>query len=188
MHSLILFASGKGSNVAAIHAYFKENGKAKVALIVSNNKDAGVLEFATQENIPFLIIDRKTFKEELLVEQIRDFDPSLVVLAGFLWKVPESLIRAFPGQIINIHPALLPKYGGKGMYGHHVHHAVIEAKELQSGITIHEVNEAYDEGRILLQASCAVSEDDTPDSLAANIHKLEHFYFPRTIEFLLSGK
>lgn len=186
MHSLIIFASGKGSNAAAIIDYFKKNGQARVALIVTNKQDAGVLEIANREHIPFLIIDRKTFTETLLLEQLQEHNPSLIILAGFLWKIPETLVKAFPDKIINIHPALLPAYGGKGMYGHHVHHAVLAAGEQQSGITIHRVNEAYDEGATIVQACCPVEKDDTADQLAARIHQLEHYFFPRTIEFLLS--
>ena len=187
MHSLIIFASGAGTNAAAIIAYFKKNGKAKVSLIVSNKQDAGVLEIAKREDIPFLIINKQTFSETLIVEQLKDYDPSLIILAGFMWKIPETLVHAFPGKIINIHPALLPLYGGKGMYGHHVHHAVVNAKEKESGITIHYVNEAYDEGNIILQARCKVETNDMPDELASRIHKLEHFYYPRVIEYLLNN-
>ncbi|MBS1772442.1 MAG: phosphoribosylglycinamide formyltransferase [Bacteroidetes bacterium] len=185
MHSLIIFASGRGSNAQAIIDYFKKNGGAKVSLIVSNKADAGVLDIAKNEHIPFLIIDKHTINEALLVEQLIDSNPSLIILAGFLWKVPDAVLNAFPGRIINIHPALLPKYGGKGMYGHHVHEAVIAAKEKESGITIHYVNEHYDEGNIITQARCSITGTDTPDSLAYKIHKLEHYFFPRTIEFLL---
>jgi len=188
MHSLVIFASGAGSNAAAIIDYFKKNGKARVSLIVSNKAEAGVLDIARREEIPFLIINKKTFAETLLIEQINDCKPSLIVLAGFLWKIPETLVHAFPGKIINIHPALLPNYGGKGMYGHHVHDAVIAAKDQESGITIHYVNEHYDEGNTILQARCKIAENDTPADLAKNIHKLEHFYFPRAIEFLLGDR
>lgn len=158
-----------------------------MALIVSNKADAGVLDIARREHIPFLVVDRTTFNETLLVEQIADCNPSLIVLAGFLWKIPENMIQAFPGKIINIHPALLPAYGGKGMYGHNVHHAVIAANEQESGISIHYVNEVYDSGSVILQARCSVEADDTADSLADRIHRLEHFYFPRAIEFLLQA-
>lgn len=188
MHSLIIFASGKGSNAQAIIDYFKQNRKAKVSLIVSNKADAGVLDIARNEHIPFLVVDKHSFKETLLIEQLKEYNPSLVVLAGFLWKIPDALVAAFPDKIINIHPALLPNYGGKGMYGHHVHNAVVAAKDAESGITIHYVNEVYDSGNIIVQARCKVHEGDTADSLAARIHHLEHFYFPRAIEFLLSGK
>ncbi len=188
MHNIIIFASGKGSNARAIIDYFKTNGKARVALIVSNKQDAGVLDIAKDEHIPFLITDRKTFGEALLIDQMESYNPSLIVLAGFLWKIPESIVAAFSGKIINIHPALLPQYGGKGMYGHHVHNAVLENKEAQSGITIHSVNEAYDKGAILLQVHCPVMPEDTADTLAARVHELEHFYYPRTIHFLLDSQ
>ena len=185
MHSLVIFASGKGTNAAAIIDYFKTNGKAKVSLIVSNKADAGVLDIARAEQIPFLIIDRNTFNDTLIIEQIRDYKPSLIVLAGFLWKMPDHFIEAFPDKIVNIHPALLPLYGGKGMYGHHVHNAVLGAKDIESGITVHYVNEVYDSGNIILQARCEVKETDTADTLATRIHSLEHFYYPRAIDFLL---
>lgn len=185
MHSLIIFASGKGSNAQAIIDYFKENKKARVSLIVSNKADAGVLDIARREHIPFLVVDKTTFRETLLIEQLLEHEPSLIVLAGFLWKIPDALIHAFPNKIVNIHPALLPSYGGKGMYGHNVHNAVIAAAEKESGITIHYVNEVYDSGNIIVQARCPVHGNDTADRLAARIHHLEHFYFPRSIEFLL---
>ena len=187
MQSIIIFASGAGTNTAAIIEYFKKKKKAKVALIVSNNPDAGVLDIAKAEDIPFLIVNKKTFKQTLILEQLSSYEPSLIVLAGFLWKIPSSVINTFPGKIINIHPALLPGYGGKGMYGHHVHDAVIAAGEKESGITIHYVNEQYDKGNIIVQARCAVKKNDTASTLASRIHKLEHFYFPRTIEFLLTN-
>jgi phosphoribosylglycinamide formyltransferase-1 len=187
MHSLIIFASGNGSNAQAIIDYFKQTGQAKVSLIVCNKAGAGVLNIARKEMIPFLIVDEASFKETLLIEQLRDLKPSLIVLAGFLWKIPDVLVQAFPDKIINIHPALLPNYGGKGMYGRHVHNAVIAAKDAESGITIHYVNEVYDNGNIIVQARCKVHSDDTLHSLAERIHHLEHFYFPRTIEFLLEN-
>ena len=185
MHSLIVFASGAGSNAQAIIDYFKNNGKAKVALIVCNKPNAGVLEIAKREMIPFLLITSRTLNETMLLEQLKSYTPSLIVLAGFLLKIPATLVQEFPGQIINIHPALLPAYGGQGMYGHHVHDAVIQAKEHESGITIHYVNELYDEGNTITQAHCKVLKNDTPTTLAARIHKLEHFYYPRVVEFLL---
>jgi phosphoribosylglycinamide formyltransferase-1 len=187
MHSLIIFASGQGTNAAAIIAHFRHSGKARVALIVTNKADAGVLRIAKEEHIPFLIIDRQRFREALFLEQLREYKPSLLVLAGFLWKVPETVLAAFPDRFVNIHPALLPLYGGKGMYGHHVHEAVLSAGDPHSGITIHQVNEVYDEGRVLLQAHCPVLPGDTADTLAGRIHSLEHFYYPRTIEFLLDS-
>jgi len=188
MHSLVIFASGAGTNAAAIIAHFKNNGNAEISLIVSNRAEAGVLEIAKKEEIPFLIVDSTTFRETLLIEQIRDRSPSLIVLAGFLWKIPKAVIHEFHNRIINIHPALLPRYGGKGMYGHNVHDAVINSKDAESGITIHYVNEAYDEGNIILQARCKVEADDSADELASRIHKLEHFYYPRVIEYLLEDQ
>jgi phosphoribosylglycinamide formyltransferase-1 len=185
MHSLIIFASGRGSNAAAIIAHFKQTGKAHVALIVTNNSDAGVLDIAREEHIPFLVIDKTSIKETLLIEQMQDYKPSLIVLAGFMWKVPDGIVHAFINKIVNLHPALLPAYGGKGMYGHHVHHAVLEAAEPETGITIHYVNERYDEGNIIMQARCKVQPGDTSDTLADRIHALEHFYYPRTLEWLL---
>lgn len=185
MHQLILFASGRGSNVQAIIDFFGSNNKVKPALIVCNNPEAGVLEIAARHKVPTLIIDRKSFKEPDFVAQLQKYSPSLIVLAGFLWKVPEVVVQAFPNKIINIHPALLPKYGGKGMYGHNVHAAVVAAQEKESGITIHYVNEHYDEGATILQAHCTLAKEDTPETLASKIHQLEHFYFPRAIEFLL---
>jgi len=185
MQSLIIFASGTGTNAKAIIEHFKKNRKAKVSLIVSNKALAGVVEIAKREEIPFLIVDKKTFHGTLLIEQLKDQNPSVIALAGFLWKIPDAIIHTFPGRIINIHPALLPGYGGKGMYGQKVHDAVLAAKDKESGITIHYVNEKYDDGNIILQARCKVEKNDSADELAARIHKLEHFYYPRAVEFLL---
>lgn len=186
MHSLIIFASGAGSNAKAIIEYFKKNPVAKVTLIVCNKPGAGVIRIAEEKSIPVLMIDKAFVKEGKLLPELIKYNPSLIVLAGFLWKVPDEVVAHFQDQIINIHPALLPKYGGKNMYGNNVHEAVITAKEKESGITIHYVNEVYDEGRIIMQARCTVSGMDNAASLAQNIHILEHFYFPRTIEFLLA--
>jgi phosphoribosylglycinamide formyltransferase 1 len=187
MHSIVIFASGAGTNAHAIIEHFRQNGNAHVSLIVSNKAGAGVLDIARREQIPFLIIDKQTFHETLMLEQLSDYKPSLIVLAGFLWKIPEHLLHEYPGRIINIHPALLPGYGGRGMYGAKVHRAVLASKEKESGITIHYVNEVYDEGNVILQARCLVEEKDDHEKLAARIHKLEHFYYPRVIEYLLSN-
>lgn len=185
MQHLIIFASGKGSNAQAIIDYFKKNGKASVALIVTNKPQAGVLEIAAREHIPFLIIDKKTIGETLLLDQLQAYNPALIVLAGFLWKIPDTILQAFPDRVINIHPALLPQFGGKGMYGEKVHKAVLASNATQSGITIHAVNESYDEGAVLMQVHCLVLPGDTADELAARVHELEHFYYPRTLHFLL---
>jgi len=187
MHNLIIFASGAGTNAAAIIDWCKSTGKASVALVVCNKPGAGVLDIAARNGIPALLVDRESFRSGDFVETLKGYHPSLLVLAGFLWKVPEAVVAAFPGKIINIHPALLPAYGGKGMYGHHVHEAVIATGELSSGITIHYVNEHYDEGDIIVQAHCPVMQGDDASALAKRIHKLEHYYFPLTIGFLLAN-
>lgn len=187
MHSLIIFASGKGSNAQAIIDYFKGNGIAAVSLIVSNKANAGVLNIAQAEGIPSMIINRDEFTDTSFVTKMQEINPTLIVLAGFLWKIPKQMVEAFPEKIINIHPSLLPKYGGKGMFGGHVHNAVIDAAETESGITIHYVDEVYDNGNKILQAHCPVKPEYTPDALAESIHSLEHFFYPRTIEYLLEN-
>lgn len=187
MHQIIIFASGKGSNTSAIIQYFKEHKIAEIALVVTNNATAGVLSLAAMAGIPTLVVDKKSFTSPELIVQLQKHNPSLIVLAGFLWKIPAPFVAAFNGKIINIHPALLPAHGGKGMYGHHVHNAVLACGEVESGITIHQVNEVYDDGGTLLQARCPVMKEDTADTLAGRIHKLEHFYLPRVIHFMLQS-
>ncbi|MCB0696056.1 MAG: phosphoribosylglycinamide formyltransferase [Chitinophagaceae bacterium] len=187
MHSLIIFASGKGSNAQAIIDYFKNNGGARVSLIVSNKAEAGVFNIARAEGVPSMLIDKIMFNSTQFIEDLKMHNPALIILAGFLWKIPTVLVKAFPEQIVNIHPALLPKYGGKGMYGSHVHESVISAGETESGITIHYVDEVYDNGNKILQAHCPIQPGDTADILAESIHKLEHFFYPRTIEYLLEN-
>ena len=183
---IAIFASGAGSNARKIIEYFENKGlRIKVSLIVCNVPNAGVLEIAKEKGIPSLIINKTDFTATGYVESLQNADINFIVLAGFLWKVPEVLVRAYPKAIINIHPALLPKYGGKGMYGARVHEAVITAGEKQSGITIHWVNEHYDEGAIIFQASCSIDASDTADTLANKIHALEHAHFAPTIEKLL---
>ncbi len=187
MKRLIIFASGRGSNADAIIEHFSASGRAAVALIVTTRADAGVLDIAQREQIPSMILqkgqlDTPGFIQSLLAEQ-----PALIVLAGFLWKVPTGFIEAFRGKIVNIHPALLPAYGGKGMWGAHVHAAVLAAGDAQSGITIHYVDEEYDHGATLLQASCPVHPGDDADALARRVQQLEHFWYPRLIEFLIDN-
>ena len=180
---IVLFASGEGTNAQRIIDYFKTSDKIAVTLVVSNKADANVLNRAKAAGIPTLLIDRASFYEsDLAIDALKSAGADLIVLAGFLWMIPENLVKAFPDKIINIHPALLPKFGGKGMYGMHVHRAVIGAKEKESGISIHYVNEHYDEGRIISQHSCMISENDTPELLAEKIHRLEHEFFPAAIE------
>jgi phosphoribosylglycinamide formyltransferase-1 len=194
-----IFASGAGSNARKIIEYFEgggadlnaqgggagSNARIKVSLIVCNVPGAGVLEIAKEKGIPTLLINKEEFARTGYVESLRNADIHFIVLAGFLWKVPAVLVNAYPRSIINIHPALLPKYGGRGMYGARVHEAVIDAGEKESGITIHWVNEQYDEGAIIFQATCLVESGDTPAMLANKIHALEHAHFAPTIEKLL---
>ncbi|MBU0488466.1 MAG: phosphoribosylglycinamide formyltransferase [Bacteroidetes bacterium] len=185
---IAIFASGSGSNAQRITEYFRERKTAEVVRIYTNNPSAYVIERAKNLNLPCHIFDRKIFREtEQILEQLRADQTDLIVLAGFLWLVPANLIAAFPNRIINIHPALLPKYGGKGMYGMRVHDAVIEACEDKSGITIHLVDEIYDNGKTLYQAVCSISDEETPETLAEKIHKLEYAFFPQVIEQYLEG-
>lgn len=180
---MAIFASGAGTNADNIMAHFKNHPTIQVGLVVSNKKEAGVLRIAQDYQVPTLIIKREDFlNSDKYVKELQAANINMIILAGFLWKVPQQLIEAFPERIINIHPALLPSYGGKGMYGHFVHTAVIQAKETESGITIHLVDEDYDHGRHLFQAKCAISPSDNPESLAAKIHQLEHTHFPQIIE------
>jgi phosphoribosylglycinamide formyltransferase-1 len=186
MVKLAIFASGAGSNAAKIIEHFAGNKSVIINLIVSNKKEAGVLGIAAAAKIDTLIINRSSFYETSdCVNQLQARGIDFIVLAGFLWKIPETLIEAFPNRIINIHPALLPNYGGKGMYGNYVHEAVIAAGEKESGITIHFVDAHYDEGDIIFQAKCNIEVSDTPASLADKIHALEHAHFPLVIEQLL---
>lgn len=182
MTQIAIFASGAGSNAKKIiescFAY-------KVSLIVSNKPDAGVLKIASENNIPIIIIEKeKFFRGNGYVDELKAAGIDLIVLAGFLWKIPVSLIKAYHKKMINIHPALLPKYGGKGMYGHFVHEAVIANKEKESGITIHYVDEVYDHGQIILQATCVIDENETPETLAKKVQMLEHKHFPAAVELL----
>lgn len=183
---LAVFASGNGSNAEKIFEHFKEIDHVEVALLLTNNPKALVIERAKKHHVPVEVFDRKRFYDTPeIIDILRAQEIDLIVLAGFMWLVPPALVSAFPNRIVNIHPALLPKYGGKGMYGDFVHKAVLEAKEKESGITIHYVNEHYDEGQIIFQERCAVDADDTPETLAAKIHRLEHRYYPQVIENIL---
>jgi phosphoribosylglycinamide formyltransferase-1 len=183
--NIILFASGAGSNAQQIINHFKGDKKINVVLIVCNNPRAGVLQIAAKEKIPVLLIKKDEFEKNAYLSEINNYHPDLIVLAGFLWKIPDILVNNFTGKIINIHPALLPAYGGKGMYGNAVHKAVVNAKEKESGITIHFVDEKYDNGKIIFQTKCSLDANETAESLAQKIHKLEHQYFPLVIDKLL---
>lgn len=180
---IAIFASGSGTNAEAIMKHFRHHQKIEVSALLSNRPDAYALERARNFNVPTLVFNRKQFYEtgEVLT-WLQQRQITHIVLAGFLWLVPASLIQAYPGRIINIHPALLPKYGGKGMYGLHVHRAVKEAGETETGITIHLVNEKYDEGQILLQARIQLQGTETPEQIAEKVHELEYRHYPDVIE------
>ena len=187
MKQIAIFASGAGSNAKNIIEYLdkKNISPAKVSLIVCSKPGAGVLNIAADNNIPSLIIDKeKFFRGNGYVDELKAANIDFIVLAGFLWKIPSALIKAFHDKMINIHPALLPKYGGKGMYGRFVHEAVLANKEKETGITIHYVDEVYDNGQTILQATCLVSENDTPETLEKKVQSLEHRHFPAAVAFL----
>jgi phosphoribosylglycinamide formyltransferase-1 len=182
---IAIFASGAGSNAEKIINYSATDYQ--VVLIACNKPGAGVISIAEKNNIPCVIIEKEEFfRGNAYVNVLTTAAVDFIVLAGFLWKIPSKLIQAYPNKIVNIHPALLPKYGGKGMYGQHVHEAVIENRETESGITIHWVDEQYDHGSIILQAKCPVLKDDTAQTLAQRIHVLEHEHFPKVVAELAS--
>ncbi len=186
---IAIFASGAGSNARKIIEYFKNSATVKVALIVCNNPRAAVLYIAAEHSIPTLMVNKQSlYKEDNCLEELRLHQIDLIVLAGFLWMIPQNLINNYRNRIINIHPALLPKFGGKGMYGENVHKTVIEAGEKESGITIHYVDEHYDNGDVIFQARCIVDPDDTPSTLAEKVHKLEHEHYSKVIEKLIWTK
>lgn len=183
---IAIFASGSGSNAQKIMEHFKRNSEAEVVLILTNNPQAYVLQRADNFEIPSHIFTREEFYQtDNIIKLLKNLQVDLIVLAGFLWLVPENLLKAFPNKIINLHPALLPKYGGKGMYGDHVHKAVLAAKEEESGITIHFVNEKFDEGEILHQSRFKIEPGDTLEVIKFKGQQLEHQHFPRVIESLL---
>lgn len=189
MKNIVLFASGSGTNAENIALFFRDIPNVKVSYIFSNNSNAGVLERAKKLNIRTFVFDRKMFFDsDEVLNRLSEISPDLIVLAGFLWLVPAKLINAFPDRIVNIHPALLPNYGGKGMYGDRVHQAVIDNGEKESGITIHYVNEKYDDGNIIFQGKCPVETHDTPESVAAKVHELEYEHYPRIIKQLLENQ
>lgn len=189
MTNLAIFASGAGSNAEKIIEYFKGNDRVQVALIVCNKPTAGVLKIAENHGINSILIEKEGFfSQNSCVSALKAHQIDFIVLAGFLWKIPDALVNAYRGKIVNIHPALLPKYGGKGMYGMQVHEAVIQAGETESGITIHHVDEHYDEGDIIFQAKCPIEPGDTPEILAQKVHALEHRHFPKVIAELVSSE
>lgn len=185
MKSIVIFASGSGSNAENIIRHFQSGQKARVTLVLSNKKEARVLDRAQELKVSAMSFNREAVGSGIISSLLDNLKPDLIVLAGYLWKVPESITQKFRNRIINIHPALLPDYGGKGMYGMHVHRAVIDDGRKESGITIHYVNEHYDEGAIIFQAKTPVTEADTPEILAGKIHELEYEHFPKIIEKVL---
>lgn len=186
MQTLAIFASGAGSNARKIIEHFKDHPSIQVGLVVSNKPSAGVIEIAREHSIPVLIIEKeKFFRGDAYLDELKKNHIDFIILAGFLWKIPQALVDVFRNRMVNIHPALLPTYGGKGMYGNFVHEAVIAAKDKESGISIHFVDEHFDHGDLIFQARCPVMEDDTPQSLAARIHQLEHAHYPAVIEKLV---
>lgn len=183
MQQIAIFASGAGTNAARIIDHFRHHPNIRIALVVCNKPGAGVLDIAAREQVPTLIIEKEPFfRGDAYVGELRARQIGFIVLAGFLWKIPTALVQAYPGRIINIHPALLPKFGGKGMYGRFVHEAVIAAGEKESGITIHYVDELYDHGEPIFQAKIIVEKEDTPETLARKIHGLEYEHFAQIIE------
>jgi phosphoribosylglycinamide formyltransferase 1 len=189
MNKIAIFASGSGTNAQCITEYFKIHNNISVSLILSNKPDAYVIERAKKMNIPSYVFTREQFYQtEEIPDILKKNGISYIILAGFLWLIPDNLIHAYPDKIINIHPALLPKHGGKGMFGMKVHQAVVENKEKESGITIHFVNPEYDRGKIIFQQKCRVDEKDTPDDVANKVHKLEYENYPRVIEKVIMGK
>jgi phosphoribosylglycinamide formyltransferase 1 len=185
---IAVFASGSGSNAQRIAEFFAGKGILEISAIYCNNSGAYVLERAKSLGIPSVLFNRNDFyTSSSILDDLKSRKIEWIILAGFLWLIPDSILKAYPHRIINIHPALLPAYGGKGMFGMKVHESVIAAGEKQSGITIHHVNEKYDEGDIIFQATCQIHPGDTPEILAAKIHGLEYEYFPVVIGKLVSG-
>ena len=185
MKKIVIFASGQGSNAQNIILQFNKKGFANVIAVFTNNSSAKVLDIAKNNAIETLIFNKTELSEGFVLNKLKEIKPDLIVLAGFLWKFPESIIDFYPNKIINIHPALLPKYGGKGMYGMNVHRAVLENRETETGITIHYVNKNYDEGEYIFQKSTNIEDCRSADEIATEVLKLEHEYLPKTVEKLL---
>lgn len=185
--NIAIFASGSGSNAQRIIEYFGQRSDIKIKGLLANRPDAYALERAKQLGVPTFVFNREDFfSSDRVLEYLKENSVDWIVLAGFLWLIPPNLLKNYPDRIINIHPALLPAYGGKGMYGSKVHQAVVAAKEKESGISIHYINERYDEGEMIFQAKCLVESEDTPESLAKKIHRLEHEHFPVIIDKVIT--
>lgn len=188
MRRIAIFASGTGTNAENIIKHFFYSDRVIVAAVFCNNAKAGVIDRARQYGIPAVVFNREDlYDTNRILRNLREFEIDFIALAGFMWLMPDYLVKEYSNQIINIHPALLPKYGGKGMYGKKVHQAVIDNKEKESGITIHYVNESYDQGEIIYQHKCEVASDETPESLAEKVHQLEYEHYPQVIEEILAG-
>ena len=185
MKKIVIFASGSGTNAENIIKYFATTKIGTVEAVFTNNANAKVIERAKNHEVPTEIFSKEELFESEILQKINDIQPDLIVLAGFLLKFPENIIAAYPDKIVNIHPALLPKYGGKGMYGMNIHRAIVENKEKETGITIHYVNENYDEGNIIFQKNVSLEDTETPEEVAEKIHELEQRYFPEVIDRLL---
>jgi phosphoribosylglycinamide formyltransferase-1 len=185
MKKIVLFASGSGSNAENIIQYFRQNHVAEVVAVFCNNPKAKVIDRAQNHQVPVVVFSKEELAGESVLLKVHAFGPDLIVLAGFLLMFPINIIKAYPNKIINIHPALLPKYGGKGMYGMNVHRAILENNEIETGISIHYVDEHYDEGDIIFQTKVALNGAESPEEIAAKVHILEHEHFPKTIEKLL---
>jgi phosphoribosylglycinamide formyltransferase 1 len=186
MKKIVIFASGSGSNAEKIILHFNKSSRVNVAAVFTNNPNAKVLDKAKKHNVPTQVFDKQELMNGFVLEKINKINPDLIVLAGFLLKFPENIIKQYPNKTINIHPALLPKYGGKGMYGINVHQAVLDNKDLESGITIHYVNEQYDEGEFIFQKSVSIKNCKTAEEIAQKVLELEHLYFSEVIEKLIT--
>ena len=186
MKKIAILASGEGTNAERIIRYFTGHPTVKVVVVITNKAEAGVIRRAENLQVPVEYLPASAFKEGKATAMLQHYEADFVVLAGFLLRIPDDMLCDYPDKIVNIHPSLLPKFGGKGMYGSRVHEAVLEAGETESGITIHYINEHYDEGVIILQAQCPVVEGDTPDTLANRVHQLEYEHYPKVIEQLLT--
>lgn len=188
MKRVVIFASGSGSNAENLIKFFHNSDNASVVQVLTNNPHAKVLDRCKRLKVSALSFNRIAFTQtEDVLNILKSSNPDLIVLAGFLWKFPENILKNFPNKVINIHPALLPKFGGKGMYGMNVHEAVVNNKETETGITIHYVNENYDEGAIIFQAKCKVEASDSAEDVATKIHKLEMEHFPKVVDDLLKN-
>ena len=187
MIKIVIFASGSGTNAENIIRHFKATKTASIEAVFTNKADAQVIQRAEKYQVPTQVFSKNDLETGKVLQEINTIQPDLIVLAGFLLKFPETIVAAYPDKIINIHPALLPKYGGKGMYGMHVHRAIVENKEPKTGITIHYVNENYDEGNVIFQKEVTVLISDTPEVVAAKIHELEQDHFPVVIEKLITN-